>query len=181
MRSNLSIVEISVGAFMVAALLALGMLALKVSGLQSTFQEDRGFHISTEFTNVGGLKIRSKVSMAGVIIGRVTRISLDPSTFNAKVDMLIDDRFREIPDDSRVSILTAGLLGDNYVNLNAGFSDQFLKEGSALPLENTDSAMVLEQLIEKFLGQKAMEAKPSSTHSEPEQPKQEPSHEKHKS
>ncbi len=150
-------IEMTVGAFILAAILSLAMLALKVSGLQTAFQEEKGYRVSVDFANVGGLKIRSKVTMGGVLVGRVSQITLDPMSFNARVDLVIEDTFPNIPEDSRASILTAGLLGDNYISLTPGFSDASLKEGSRIELENTDSAMILEQLVEKFLGQKAME------------------------
>lgn len=171
---RMTIIETTVGAFMLAAILSLAMLALKVSGLQTSFQEEGGnMRVYSEFTNIGGLKPRSKVTMAGVIIGRVTNIHLDPETFNAKVAMMINDRIK-IPEDSRVSILTAGLLGDNYLNVIPGFSNTYLQEGAGIPLENTDSAMVLEHLVEKFLGQKASENKESKPSTSV---KEQPSHE----
>lgn len=147
----------AVGAFVLAALLSLAMLALKVSGLQMTMDEAAGYRVGIDFSNIGGLKVRSKVTVAGVLVGRVTRIALDPSTFNAHVDIMIEDKYSDIPEDSRASILTAGLLGDNYISLSAGFSNTPLRNDSVIEIENTDSAMVLEQLIEKFVGQKAME------------------------
>ena len=150
-------IEMTVGAFILAAILSLAVLALKVSGLQTVFQEDHGYKVSVDFSNVGGLKIRSKVTMGGVLVGRVSRITLDPSSFNATVDLVVEEKFSNIPEDSRASILTAGLLGDNYISLAPGFSDTPLKDGSHIALENTDSAMILEQLVEKFLGQKAIE------------------------
>jgi len=150
-------IEMTVGAFILASLLSLAMLALKVSGLQMNFKEDHGYRVSIDFANIGGLKMRSKVTMAGVLVGRVANIALDPRTFNAKVNIVIDDQYSDIPEDSRASILTAGLLGDNYIGLVPGFSTTPLQSGSHIEIENTDSAMVLEQLIEKFVGQKAIE------------------------
>jgi phospholipid/cholesterol/gamma-HCH transport system substrate-binding protein len=97
--------------------------------------------------------------MAGVVIGRVVNIELQPDTFNATVTVSIQKRFDgKIPVDSRASILTAGLLGDNYIGITPGFSNKFLQQRSTIPLENTDSAVVLEQLISKFLGGKAISA-----------------------
>ncbi|MEY3182863.1 MAG: outer rane lipid asymmetry maintenance protein MlaD [Pseudomonadota bacterium] len=160
---KIRVVEVTVGAFVLAGILSLAMLALKVSGLHTVFQDDHGYHVRVEFSNVGGLKIRSKVTMGGVLVGRVSDISLDPESFNATVSLVIDNRFPNIPSDSRASILTAGLLGDNYISLAPGFSDTPLKEGDRIVLENTDSAMILEQLVEKFLGQKASEG-PDENH-----------------
>ena len=160
---KIRVVEMTVGAFILAAILSLAVLALKVSGLQTVFQEDKGYHVTVDFSNVGGLKLRSKVTMGGVLVGRVSRIKLDPDSFNAQVEFVVEDRFHNIPEDSRASILTAGLLGDNYISLAPGFSDTPLKEGSHIALENTDSAMILEQLVEKFLGQKAVEGSDKET------------------
>lgn len=152
------IVEMAVGAFILVSIVSFAILALQVSGLQSSFREEKGYQVRVEFNNIGGLKLRSKVTLAGVLVGRVTHIELDPETFNAKVDVRVSHRFNQIPEDSRASILTAGLLGDNYIGLQPGFSETVLKEGSEIPVENTDSAIVLEQLVEKFVGQKATES-----------------------
>lgn len=149
-------VEITVGLLMLAALASLLMLSLQVSGLSHFFREETGYHVSAEFTNIGGLKERAKVSVGGVVIGRVVRIELEPKTFYAKVSMAINPKINQLPEDTRASILTAGLLGDNYISLTPGFSeDEFLKEGSYISASNTDSAVVLEQLISKFLAQSA--------------------------
>lgn len=146
-------VEITVGAFILFGILSLLMLALQVSGLSHFFKEEPGYHVKAEFTNIGGLKVRAKVSLGGVLIGRVVKISLEPETFNADVWMAIDAKqVDKLPIDSRASILTAGLLGDNYISLTPGFDDkEFLKEGDVIPLGNTDSAVILEQLISKFV------------------------------
>jgi len=157
-------VEITVGAFMIASILSLLMLALQVSGLNTFYKEDRGYKVKAEFTNIGSLKVRAKVSLGGVLIGRVVRIDLEPKTFNAKVWMIIDPlRVDKLPIDSRASILTAGLLGDNYISITPGFNDtEFLKEGDTIPIDSTDSAVILEQLVSKFLaGQTNGNAKPA--------------------
>lgn len=146
-------VELTVGLFMVAAILSLLMLALQVSGLSDFFHEDTGYKIAVEFNNIGGLKPRAKVSIAGVVVGRVVRVVLEPNSFNAKVEIAIDPRkIEKLPIDTRASIMTSGLLGDNYVALTPGFSEsEFLKNGSIISVDNTDSAIVLEQLISKFV------------------------------
>ena len=156
--------EISVGLLMIAGVLSLLMLALKVSGLTYSFEDKPGYMIRADFSNIGGLKTRARVSVAGVVIGRVLRVELDPQTFNASVWMSIDpSQAHQLPMDSRASILTAGLLGDNYVGISPGFSEQeFLAEGSHIPVSNTDSAVVLEQLISKFLAAQAGSNKSTS-------------------
>ena len=150
-------VEMTVGAFMVAGILSLLMLALQVSGLNHFFSEEPGYRVKVEFANIGSLKVRGKVSLGGVVIGRVVKITLEPETFNAEVWMAIDPkRVDKLPIDSRASILTAGLLGDNYISITPGFSEtQFLKEGDVIPMGSTDSAVILEQLISKFLAGQA--------------------------
>lgn len=154
---KLRTVEITVGAFMIAGILSLLMLALQVSGLSYFFRQEPGYRIKAEFANIGGLKVRAKVSVAGVVVGRVVKIHLQPETFNASVWMAIDlKQVDKLPVDSRASILTAGLLGDNYISLVPGFNEtEFLQEGSNIPLSSTDSAVILEQLISKFLAGQA--------------------------
>ncbi len=146
-------VEITVGALMVAGILSLLMLALQVSGLSHFFREEPGYRIKAEFANIGALKVRAKVSVAGVVVGRVVKIQLEPETFNATVWMAIDPmQVDKLPIDTRASILTAGLLGDNYISLLPGFNEtEFLREGNNISIGNTDSAVILEQLISKFL------------------------------
>lgn len=146
-------VEIAVGALIIAGIASLLMLALQVSGLSNLFERDSGYKVYAYFENIGGLKIRAKVSVAGVVIGRVCAIELDPISFNAKVTMCIaSDRIDKFPSDSQVSIMTAGLLGDNYIALVPGFNDsEYLSDGSYIPIENTHSALLLEKLISKFM------------------------------
>lgn len=157
-------VEITVGLFMVAGILSLLMLALQVSGLSNFFRDEPGYRIKAEFTNIGSLKNRAKVSLAGVVIGRVTKIELEPDSFNATATLAIDPkRVAFLPEDTRASILTAGLLGDNYIALTPGFNQQaFLKEGSVIAVENTDSAVILEQLVSKFVANQASQTKPDA-------------------
>ncbi len=150
-------VEITVGAFMIAGIASLLMLALQVSGLNNFFREEPGYKVKAEFANIGSLKVKAKVSLGGVAVGRVVQIALEPQTFNAEVWMSIDPkRVENLPIDTRASILTAGLLGDNYISLTPGFSEtEFLKEGDVIPMGSTDSAVILEQLISKFLAGQA--------------------------
>lgn len=157
-------VEITVGAFMIMGLCSLLMLALQVSGLNHFFKEEPGYKIRAEFANIGGLKVRAKVSVGGVVVGRVVKIGLEPETFNATVWMVINpERVSPLPIDTRASILTAGLLGDNYISLSPGFNEtEFLKAGDVISLENTDSAVILERLISTFLAGQVSSKKPEN-------------------
>lgn len=150
-------IEIIVGFFVLGGLAALLMLAVKVSGLTGLdmFHEKDGYHITADFTNIGGLKTRSRVTLAGVPIGRVMHIELDQQNFIAKVTIVLDKRVNHIPTDSKLSILTAGLLGDNYLGVTPGFADASLEEGSHIGLASTDSALILEQLLSRFLAGQA--------------------------
>ncbi len=143
MRNN-KFVEIMVGLFILGGAIALFVLALKVSGLGNVVGED-GYHINATFDNVGDLKIRAPVTIAGVRVGEVTGIKLDQQTFRAVVTMQINPRQDEIPVDSSASILTQGLLGSNYISLSPGFDNTFLKEGGSI--DNTHPAIILENII----------------------------------
>lgn len=154
-------IEIAVGLFLIAGIVSLLVLALQVSGLSHFFKEEGGYKIEADFNNVGGLKNRGKVSIAGVVIGRVVKVQLDPKTFYATVTMSINPkRSGPLPIDSRASIQTAGLLGDNYISLSPGFESTYLQEGGKIPVENTDSALVLEQLVSQFLANQATKSAP---------------------
>lgn len=141
-------VEILVGLFLVMAAIALSVLAFKVSGLTSLFPSP-SYTISAEFDDIGGLKVRSPVKIGGVQVGQVINISLDPVTFKAVVKMEINQEYNDIPDDSSASILTSGLLGDNYVSLVPMYNKTMLQNGSAVKF--THSAMILEKLIGQFI------------------------------
>ncbi|MET0089207.1 MAG: outer membrane lipid asymmetry maintenance protein MlaD [Candidatus Thiodiazotropha sp.] len=146
--------EITVGFFMAAGLVALFFLAMQVSNLASISGE-AGYEVTARFDNIGGLKVRSPVSMAGVRIGRVTGISYDQSSYEALVTMSIEPEYNQIPDDSIAKIYTSGLLGEQYIGLDPGGSLENLKQGSELTL--TQSALVLEEIIGQFLFSKAEE------------------------
>jgi phospholipid/cholesterol/gamma-HCH transport system substrate-binding protein len=107
------------------------------------------YEVQARFENVGSLKSRAPVAMAGVTIGRVTDIVFDPNALDAVVTFEIDSQYDQIPDDSDASILTSGLLGSQYIGMQAGGSDLYLEEGSEILF--TQSAIVLENLIGKFL------------------------------
>lgn len=142
------LIESLVGLFLLFAIIALTVLAFKVSGLTSLFPTE-SYTVTAEFDDIGGLKIRAPVKVGGVEIGDVYNIELDPVTFRAKVTMKIQNKFNDIPDDSSAGILTSGLLGDNYIAITPMYSKTFLKEGS--DIEITRSAMVLEKLIGQFM------------------------------
>ena len=143
-------VEIWVGVFVALGFAALLMLAMQVSNLSSLYA-DAGYEITARFRNVGGLKVRSPIKMAGVRIGRVSRIDFDNKTYEAIVTLTIERQYDKIPTDTSASILTAGLLGEQYIGLEAGGDAEFLVKNSELNPSLTQSAVVLEQLIGKFL------------------------------
>jgi len=144
--------EITVGMFVAAGILALFILAMKVSNF-SDFNDDGGYQVIAEFENIGGLKVRSPVTLAGVRVGRVTDISLSLETYNAVVTLDLSSHFDAIPVDTSASILTAGLLGEQYIGLEAGAEDDFLQSGDVIDL--TQPALVLEKVIGQFLFSKA--------------------------
>lgn len=141
-------IETLVGFFLLLMLIAFSLLALKVSGLTNFFPES-SYTITAAFDDIGSLKPRSAVKIGGVQIGEVTGIELDPITFKAKVSMRIVNKYNDIPDDSSARILTAGLLGDNYISLTPMYNKSFLKNGSEIQF--TNSAMILEKLIGQFI------------------------------
>lgn len=140
--------ETYVGIFILAAILGLITLAFKVSGLTSFFQEP-GYNVTAQFDEVGQLKTRSAVKMGGVTIGEVTGIQLDPISFKAIVTLRINSSVKEIPNDSVASIMTAGLLGDNYIAITPMYGTEFLKQGSRI--QETHSAMILENIIGQLM------------------------------
>ncbi len=148
-------IEIAVGAFMAAGLIALFFLAMQVSNLSSVSTGD-GYLVEARFQNVGSLKVRAPVSMGGVRIGRVAEIRFDQDSYEAVVSLRIEDIFDRIPEDTFANIYTAGLLGEQYIGLDPGGSEVFLKEGDSLL--HTQSALVLEQIIGQFLFSKAGDA-----------------------
>ena len=145
--------DLWVGIFVVAGVAALFMLALKV-GNASSVSVSEGYRVIAEFDNIGGLKVRAPVKSAGVVVGRVEGIALDTRTFRANVALRIDKHY-PFPKDSSASILTAGLLGEQYVGMDGGGDEQNLKDGDRLKV--TQSAIVLEKVIGQFLFGKAAE------------------------
>ena len=148
MRANRTL-EIGTGLFVLLGFAALFFLTtqLPASGLKLT-RAKAGYHVSAEFDNIGDLKAGSPVTMAGVRVGEVEAIRFDPKTYKAVVSMRIDPQFNQIPEDSFASIQTQGLLGGKYIGISPGGLDTFLKDGSRI--DQTQSALVLESLINKF-------------------------------
>ena len=149
-----SILDLWVGIFVAAGIAALLILALKVGNASETFNVGDTYRVTADFDNIGGLKPRAPVKSAGVVVGRVDNIQFDNERFRARVTMKIDKRY-QFPVDSSVSILTSGLLGEQYVGVEAGGDSQNIKDGGAFKL--TQSAVVLEKLIGQFLYSKAAE------------------------
>lgn len=139
--------ELSVGAFMIAGFLALAFLAIRVSGLTTDAAEET-YRVSASFENIGGLTVRAKVTMAGVVIGKVSNIYLDKENFVAVVEMDIFKKFDNLSIDSTASILTAGVLGEKYIGIMVGAEDENLVDGDEI--DDTQSALVLEDLVSKF-------------------------------
>lgn len=156
--------EFSVGVFTILTVIASFFLALRVSGLLEVVHKN-GYTITAHFQNIGGLTPRAKVTMSGVVIGRVTDISLDPKRLDAVVSMQINDSMKQISTDSTASILTEGLIGGKYIGISVGADDEVLKNGSEI--EQTQSALVLEDLISKFLFSKATEPTPATAAATP--------------
>lgn len=140
--------EIGVGLFLLAGLLALMLLALRVSGLAPGNNVDT-YKVYAHFDNIAGLTVRAKVTMAGVNIGRVTAIDLDRDSYTGRVTMELDSAVDNLPVDSTASILTAGLLGEKYVGISVGGDEELLADGGTI--HDTQSSLVLEDLIGKFL------------------------------
>lgn len=154
-------IEIWVGVFVSIGLIALFFVAMQISNLGDFRSSGRGYLVKAHFGNIGGLRVRAPVSMAGVTVGRVERITFDADRYEALVDIRIDPGYKTLPEDTSASILTAGLLGEQYIGLSPGGSEEYLKEGDEIEL--TQSAMVLEQLISRFLFNKAEEGKGGKT------------------
>ncbi|GGI81087.1 outer membrane lipid asymmetry maintenance protein MlaD [Legionella impletisoli] len=147
-------IDISVGLFMLLGALALLIMVLKVSGM-SDFNSSKVYEVTADFSDIGGLKVRAPVTVAGVKIGEVTKIELQPEQLNAKVTMALR-RDKPIPyDDTSARILTEGLLGSNYISIVPGFEDDedrshpYLQDGDVIA--RTQQAIILENLIGQLL------------------------------
>lgn len=155
--------EVGVGLFLLAGILALLLLALRVSGL-STSANTESYKLYAYFDNIAGLTVRAKVTMAGVTIGKVTAIDLDRDSYTGRVTLQLDKSVDNLPTDSTASILTAGLLGEKYIGISVGGEEEVLKEGATI--HDTQSSLVLEDLIGKFLlnsvGKEPRDAQPDN-------------------
>lgn len=145
--------DLWVGLFVILGVGALLILSLKVGNL-NTFSVGQGYQLIGNFENIGGLKVRAPVKSSGVVVGRVTDIQFSLETYDAVVTINIDNRY-VFPKDTFASILTAGLLGEQYIGLSAGGDDTMLKSGDKIM--KTNSAVVLEEMIGRFLFDKAAE------------------------
>jgi len=141
-------VEVGTGLFVLLGMSALFFMTTQTTGGEK-FSASETFEVAASFENVGSLKPRAPVAMSGVTIGRVTDVRFDPIALEARVTLIIDSQYDQIPDDSDASILTSGLLGSQYIGLQAGGSETYLENGSEIYF--TQSAIVLENLIGKFL------------------------------
>ena len=145
--------DLWVGLFVAAGIAALLFLALKVGNI-GAFDSGSTYTIRAEFDNIGGLKTKAPVKSAGVVVGRVTDIRFDAQSYEAVVTLYIDGRYR-FPKDTFALILTAGLLGEQYIGLDPGGDEKMLAAGDAIA--KTQSAVVLEKLISQFMFNKASE------------------------
>ncbi len=152
MKYDTTVRDVWVGVFVALGLAALVMLALRVSNLASLPSDD-GYRVLAQFDNIGGLKVRAPVKLAGVVIGRVESIGIDPQTFRAEVAMRIENQYRILPKDTSAAIYTSGLLGEQYIGLMPGAEEAVLADGDRISL--TQSSIVLENLIGQFLYNKA--------------------------
>lgn len=161
MRRNYSL-DLIVGLFVLAGMVAFVLLALKVSGLEDFSWHKEEYVIKANFANIGGLKPRSRVAIAGVNIGRVKAITLDSeNSYDAVVELSINSELKDkIPEDSIASIRTSGLIGDNFVAITPGASEEYLQNGQYIG--ETNSALVLEDLIGKYLFSKTEESSEAS-------------------
>lgn len=147
-------VEIWVGLFVAVGIGALALLAFRVGNLSES-SVSNGYNVTAGFDEIGGLKVTAPVTLAGVRIGRVTDITIDSQSFRAVVQLTIDGKYNNLPRDTSASILTAGLLGDKYIGLGPGGSDENLKDGDRI--ETTTSGLILERLVGQLIFNKAAE------------------------
>lgn len=149
-----TVLDLWVGVFVVAGIVALLFLALRVGNAGETYNVRQTYQLVAYFDNIGGLKRRAPVKSAGVVVGRVANIEFDNQKLAAKVTMNVGEAYK-FPKDTTAAILTSGLLGENYIGLEGGGDEKMLGSGETLKL--TQSAVVLEKLIGQFLYNKAAE------------------------
>ena len=149
---NRSTIDLWVGIFVALGLGAVLFLSLKVGNLITSGSRGEGYHIEAAFDNIGGLKVRAPVKAAGVVVGRVESIKLDPKTYEAQVSLNVEKQY-QFTKDTIASILTSGLLGEVYVGLDAGGDTQMIADGGRIA--KTQSAVVLEKLIGQFMLEKS--------------------------
>jgi phospholipid/cholesterol/gamma-HCH transport system substrate-binding protein len=154
---NRTTIDLWFGAFVTAGFVALLVLAFKVGNLGAE-RATETYRVEARFDNIGGLKVRGPVRSAGVLVGRVQDIHFDNERFQASVTLALDKRY-SFPKDTSASILTSGLLGETYIGLEAGGDDKKLVAGDRISI--TQSAVVLERLINQFLFSKAQEDAPA--------------------
>ena len=145
--------EIMVGVFMLLGIIAAVVLALQVAGLVLN-SDSQTYRVTAKFENIGSLRIRAPIRIGGVLIGRVGAINLDPESLTPVVSLDIQNQFDKISSDSKASIQTAGIIGEQYISITPGFYDEemgstYLKDGDQIV--DTGSALVLEDLISKFV------------------------------
>jgi len=150
---NTKTLDTLVGLFVASGIAALFFMAMQISNL-SSLSDDTTYTVLARFENSGGLKVKSSVSLAGVNIGRVINISIDKETFQSIVKMQIESQY-SLPDDTSASIFTAGLLGEQYISLEPGGSEDAIEPNGFIDI--TQSALVLEEIIGQFLVDKASE------------------------
>jgi phospholipid/cholesterol/gamma-HCH transport system substrate-binding protein len=155
---NRSAIDLWVGIFVVIGIGAIAFLSLKVGNLTSVSNAP-GYHLDAAFDNIGGLKQRAPVKAAGVVVGRVEQIKLDPQTYQALVTMRLDQGY-QFTKDTIASILTSGLLGEVYIGLDSGGDTQMLADGGRIA--KTQSAIVLEKLIGQFMFDTAASGTPAA-------------------
>jgi phospholipid/cholesterol/gamma-HCH transport system substrate-binding protein len=153
---NKTVLDLWVGLFVIAGIAALLFLALKVGSMNAVNTSD-SYEVTARFENIGGLKVRAPVKSAGVVVGRVTDIRFDNKTYEAEVTLRLDKRYA-FPKDTTATIMTSGLLGEQYIGLEAGGDSQKLKDKDRIRI--TQDAVVLENLIGQFLYGKAQEGAP---------------------
>lgn len=156
-----SILEFWVGLFVLLGAAALGVLAFRVAGGQGGFAgKSDTYIVYAEFADIGGLKVQAPIKTAGVLVGRVKAIELDPQNFQAKVSLELDKQY-QFSSDANAQILTSGLLGEQYIGLNQGGAEEKLAQGDYI--EMTSSALVLENMLNQVVGQFMNKDKPAET------------------